>query len=430
MKTISLIKQKKGIKIYCLECRKQVSTFCEETKSIKTSCNHYARHKFQLVVHVPNTANGRRMKFSDAKNFEEAIIDMKSFKYELSKSNYEKPIFIEEFSNKSSSNFLELLSAYLDFLKGIDVPRQYLKVRSRQHIADVKRAIERFVICLKEKKYDINRLTIQNIKDREVGYYCDYLIGDKGEENRTYFKSIAIMKAFVNWSIEMKEIVTFNAFTKVEIVSSESNAVTILKNEFDSLLDNVSLENGFDEISNRNWYYPWLKVAFRLSVETSMRREELVSLKWSDLKFLDDTESHEGKVFVINNIKVNRIKKGKSTGKYKKYIPITESLLELLIELNYEDKIGTDEFVIPREKSIGITYMCDILSRAFAVFIKSASNRGLEFNCLRKTYITKITMKLGDKAKMFTGHSDDAIIRKNYLNKEYSGSSLDKFRIF
>lgn len=38
-------------------------------------------------------------------------------------------------------------------------------------------------------------------------------------------------------------------------------------------------------------------------------------------------------------------------------------------------------------------------------------------------------MKLGDKAKMFTGHNDDLIIRKNYLNKEYSGSSLDKFRI-
>lgn len=370
------------------------------------------------------------MKFSDAKNFEEALVDMKLFKDELKKDNYIKPIQAEEFSDKTSSDFLELVGAYLDSLRGINVPRQFLKVRSSQHIADVKRAIERFVFSLKEKHYDINRLTIQNIKDREVGYYCDFLLKDKAEENRTYFKSIAIMKAFVNWTIEMKEIVTFNAFSKVEIENSESNAVTILKNEFDSLLNNVSVENGFDEISNRNWYYPWLKIAFRLSVETSMRREELVSLKWSDLKFLDDSENNESKVFVINNIKVNRIKKGKSTGKYKKYIPITESLLELLIELNYEDKIGTDEFVIPRDKNIGITYMCDILSRAFAVFIKPASERDLEFNCLRKTYITKITMKLGDKAKMFTGHSDDAIIRKNYLNKEYSGSSLDKFRIF
>lgn len=430
MKNISLVKQRKGIRIYCLECRKQVSSFCEETKSIKTSCNHYARHKFQLVVHVPNSENGRRMRFSDAKSFDQALIDMKNFKDELLKNNYEKPISTEEFSDKSSSNFLDLLGAYLDSLRGINVPKHLVKIRTNNHIADVMRAFEKFSNTLKEKKYDIKRLTVQNIKDREVGFFCDYLIIRHGEGSRTYFKSIAIMKAFVFWAIEIKEIKTFNAFAKVEIEGSESNAVTIFKNEFDSLLNNVSVENGFDEISNRNWYYPWLKTAFRLSVETSMRREELVSLKWSDLKFLEDTESNESKVFVINNIKVNRIKKGKSSGKYKKYIPITESLLELLIELNYEDKIGTDDFVIPREKSIGITYMCDILSRAFAVFIKSASDRGLEFNCLRKTYITKITMKLGDKAKMFTGHSDDAIIRKNYLNKEYSGSSLDKFRIF
>jgi integrase len=430
MKSISLIRQRKGIKIYCLECRKQVSSFCKKTKTILTSCNHNSRHKFQLVVHVPKTKNGRRMRFSDAKNFEDALVDMKLFKDELLKDNYVKPFQIEEFSDKKSSNFLELVGSYLDSLNGINVPRQFLKVRSKQHIADVKRAIERFAFSLKEKNYDISRLTIQNIKDKEVGYYCDYLLKDMAEENRTYFKSIGIMKAFVNWTIDMKEIISFNAFAKIEIENSESNAVTITKDEFIRLLDNLNSENGFDDDNKRNWYYPWLKFAFRLSIETPMRREELVSLKWSDLKSLEDSDSNNGKVFVINNIKVNRSKKGKSAGKYKKYIPVTESLLELLIELNYEEKIGSCEFVIPRDENISINYMRDILSRAFNVFIKFASERDLEFNCLRKTYITKITMKLGDKAKMFTGHSDDAIIRKNYLNKEFSGSSLDKFRIF
>jgi integrase len=62
--------------------------------------------------------------------------------------------------------------------------------------------------------------------------------------------------------------------------------------------------------------------------------------------------------------------------------------------------------------------MKDTISRGFAQYIKQVTDRPLTFKCLRKTYITGISLYLGGNAKAITGHSTDAVIEGHYLVKE------------
>jgi|SRR4051812_32330058 hypothetical protein len=101
--------------------------------------------------------------------------------------------------------------------------------------------------------------------------------------------------------------------------------------------------------------------------------------------------------------------------KYVKYVPITASLKKLLLKCGYLNNKGSDKFIIPFPQKFKISYVQDIISRAFTHYIRLITDRKIEFKDLRKTYITSITMALGDKAKLFTGHSDDAVIQKHYL---------------
>ncbi len=77
-----------------------------------------------------------------------------------------------------------------------------------------------------------------------------------------------------------------------------------------------------------------------------------------------------------------------------------------------------------------LNYIRAIISRSFTHFIKQVTNRKIEYKDLRKTYITHLTMALGDKTKFFTGHSNDAIIQNNYLADSVLASGLSNVNIF
>ena len=72
----------------------------------------------------------------------------------------------------------------------------------------------------------------------------------------------------------------------------------------------------------------------------------------------------------------------------------------------------------------------DELTRGFSHFIKLATNRKIAFADLRKTYISYISKKLGTKAKTFTGHEDDQVMRDYYIAEELMVADLDNFNLF
>jgi len=180
------------------------------------------------------------------------------------------------------------------------------------------------------------------------------------------------------------------------------------------------------ESEKRNRYKKYLVNAFHLALQTGCRREEIALLKWNNI-----VELEQGvEVLKIENLKVNRIMTGEDGGEYQRFIPITKSLKSLLISMGYDEKKGTNQFIIDRPKDMEITYFMDTLSRGFSHYFKLVSDRGLQFKDLRKTYITRITEKLGTSAKIFTGHSSDTILKNHYIASEYTAAKLNDLELF
>ena len=237
------------------------------------------------------------------------------------------------------------------------------------------------------------------------------------------------MKVFVNWAIEVKGHKMNNPFAHAELTFDKKEKTIITKAEFENLIEVTTHENRWVIYcgEKRNYYKEWLSSAFRLALETGVRTEELVVMKWKDILELEEGVM----VLKINNLKVNRIQTGMDSENNIRHIPITQSLRKLLIELGFNEKRGTDEYIIDRQREeLSTKYMMQIISRGFSHYIKLASSRKIEFKDLRKTYITHMAMALGDKTKLFTGHSSDEILKSHYVSSAYLAGNLSDFKMF
>ena len=98
--------------------------------------------------------------------------------------------------------------------------------------------------------------------------------------------------------------------------------------------------------------------------------------------------------------------------------------------MGLENNTGSNEFIFQRGESASVNNMMNNLSIAFGHYIKQVTSKKIEFKDLRKTYITKLVLVLGDKAKMFTGQTNNEIIKDHYLSEAYLAGSLNNFEIF
>lgn len=422
-----------GIKVKCLKCKWQLGNGkCHSDKSNPQSmskCEHKDKHKYNLVVCVPNTKNSRRMKILETRNFDEALVELKEFKEEIEASNYQKPVEVKTVEVKNT--LVELCADYLDFQSGVNVPAHLERKRDKDHISDCKRCLERLCKSLISQGYNIEILPIIAIKDDEVGYFHNYLVNTLGfpKGESSYNRHFRIGKAFINWVISNKEINMFNPFTKVELTSIKSNKEVIHKDEFQKLLTVVTEKNGYDPTPNgkkQNAYFPWLVTAFRLGLETGLRNDEIIRLKWSDLASIDTDKN----AFEINDFKVNRKHVGTEDGPNKKIVPITASFMELLNDLNFKENIGLDKPILETNDYGNLATIEKAISRGFGHYVKQVTDRPLQFKNLRKTYISHLVMALGDKAKLFTGHADDEVLMKHYISKAWTAGGLSEFRVF
>jgi integrase len=257
-----------------------------------------------------------------------------------------------------------------------------------------------------------------------VGIFHDYLMGlNTGQSS--YNKHFRICIAFFNHLIEKREYNIPNAFSRVTLKFIKKNKTIITVEEFDNLLNKITFENGYHKSGTKgkrkNYYRPFMKDAFRLALETGVRREELITLCWADI---DEDEN----VINTDNKKVNRQQEVED--KYVKFIPLTKSLMDLLIELGYESKKGSHDTIINWQKDISPEALMSLLSRSFGHYIKLVTNRRITLKSLRKTYITYLAMVLGEKVNLFTGHSTTEVLKTHYIRSAQIAGSLSEFRMF
>lgn len=435
-------KRVKGLVVYCYRCKTNISNgICKTTgKSIK-QCPNGDRHAFKVYVHVPGTKNERKTKILDTRDVNEAIKMAIDFEREVKENrprvneNIEKKTkTIKEEQKQGTPHFLvHALARYIGWLNNENVPAHLVRERSYDHIKDIERSFERLVECLKNSGYNLEALRVEDINDEMVGRIYSYL-REKGFANRTFNKHFSFYTSFLKWYSEEYNHPIKNWFEKVTRKKLNPNPEAITQSEYQALLKQITPENGIKEYmggvkSTRSMYRPWLTDGIRLALETGRRREEIVNLKWSCIQ-----ESDGVQYIKVEDYKVNRIQNRNSEEEKKFiYIPITNSLRDLLNDLGYKEYKNTDNFILAPEVKISRgKVMSDILSRGFTHYYQQMNTgRNLTFKSLRKTYITNLEIYMGNgNTKAITGHSDDQVIEKNYIDKKEMAKAARGFNVF
>lgn len=448
MKRKKLPKNKgKGMGVICLEtdCKKKfgwtqklidgtkIEPKCGLSNSKLSRCKNISNHRYLLSIHIPGTRYGKAYKTLISTSYEEALIE--AIEYRTS--------FIEDLTGQQSMNHEKvylnyLFSAqieYLNFLRNVNVPEHEKKDRTDKYIKEQKKCLLLFNKSLTKNKINKKLITIEKVTPTHVGFYHSYLLNDMSYQNSTYNKKMSSLSTFFDWAIDKYSIDKKNPFQNVQKRSEFVNKDSITKKEFDSLLKTITPENGVvvskskKRNYNRNLYRPFLKDAIKLALHTGGRREEIVAIRWSMIKEINNKPA-----FIhVNNFKVERMAGEATKDKVKpKIFPITEGLMQILIELGYKNNINSDDYILcPDRTNLSTASMMDLISKGFNHYYKQLNTeRSLLFKCLRKTYLTYLEMAMKGDAKNLSSHSTDEILQKHYIDEKIVSTAVKKLNIF
>lgn len=264
----------------------------------------------------------------------------------------------------------------------------------------------RFVDIVRKKEGKISNVPITSISTDHVSGFHKFL-KDEDYGQAAYNGHMKAVKYFFEYVINDLNVLMKNPFDKVKMPEVHYDPEIIPVEEFEQLLSVITPENGIGNkgkkrIENVNYYRPWLKKVFVLGLLTGERLDGLVLLRWTHI---------EGNFFKIPNFKVNRIQK---VNTYYSFTPITADLAELLLQFNLTDQDG---YIIEPEMANRDT-LKKFISKTFTHFWRlTGLKRKVTFKNLRKTYLTRLTDAIGQKA-MFVKHNNDQTAIKHYLNKK------------
>jgi integrase len=157
-------------------------------------------------------------------------------------------------------------------------------------------------------------------------------------------------------------------------------------------------------------YRDYLKFGYKLFLLTGGRREEVVDLKWSNIYYLGDTY-----FFMIENKKVDRNNNIK--GEFYKYIPINSDLFDLLLDMGYEEKKTSGDFILCPNRNESLSTMMNVLSKSFTFYKNKAGiKKNISLKHLRKTYISWVNQVMGGDTRILTSHSSDSVLKEHYLD--------------
>ncbi len=434
-------KRMAGLVVYCYHCKTNMIDICKKSGKSLKFCPNGNKHVFKVYVHVPGTKNERRTKSLETRNLDEALLQAIEFKNEVKnlspKLTYKEKEIVKEESKIEKVQpvkIMHAMSRYIGWLHNENVPAHMVKKRSDDHIKDVERAFKVLAEILKNSGYSLPGLGMEDINNNVVGQIYSHL-ENKNFANRTFNKYFSYYTSFVKWYVQEYDKPIKNCFELVQRKKLNPNPEAITKSEYVALLNQITPENGIKEYENgvkqnRNIYRPWLKDGIRLALETGRRREEVINFKWNNMN------ESEGIQFIkIEDYKVNRIQ-NRITEEEKKYVyvPVTESLKDLLYEIGYEKHKGTDNFILAPEINISRNrVMSDTLTRGFSHYYDQLNTgRNLTFKCLRKTYITNLQIFFSGNGdtKAVTGHSDNQVIEENYIDKKEVAKASRNFTVF
>lgn len=429
----------KGLKLWCPACSEEIGTTnkCKKYDTTASKCPNQKLHTYRVVVYEQGS-NKRRVKIIKHKEMDLVIKEAVLFREEVKNGKYKTefetaPDYQEK---KQELTLIEAMTMYMAFLECKRGAEHTLRFRSSNHKKDLQRSIVLFAKSLKTKGIDPEKINIQEITQEHVGFYHAYLLGEKEYSNRTYNRYMSNLRGFFNYLNKHEGLEIRNPFNTVQKKPTHTNIKTIEPKDFNALLEIITQERGIQELSTgekKNHWHPFLKEAFLLGLLTGLRREQLLTLRFSDIQ---ETPDSLPLVILSNNLKVNRINNINETGDMRiTPTPISPQLLKLLISMGYKEKenFQSDRYILAPDSKMKRVTLMNILSKSFSHYWKQLGQdvpKDLSFAHLRKTYITKMTLAVGDNARHITGHSNQEVLNKHYINKELIARVASNHSIF
>lgn len=424
----------KGLFAYCQKCKAMIENRkCKNTGKRISTCKNTSQHVFKAVVCVPGTSGEKRKtRVFNTRDIHEASRLKNEFVKELEQLEYQNAKVIQSGEKPKPSLLIECMGMYIGYLNNEGVPVHKRKKRSKSHIQDIERYFKYFCLSLKSNKVDHTLMPITNVNDSTVAILHNYILEKLEYQNKSYNKFIAGMRQFINWLIEKRGYELENPFVGVTRRVEKIDKTIVTKSEFENFLSIIDPEKGFKVYSTgerKNFYRSWLSDAFRLALETGLRREEFMSIKYNDI-----IENEKGEpIFIkIENFKVNRSNDVSGTKEaIMKHIPITKGLMELLNTLGYELKKGADNYIIGSNETTTLKTRIDVVSKAFTHYWQFTEvEKKVQLKHLRKTYLTALVAQFGEKATLLSSHSGIEVLKKHYVNDQQLMLATSSFSVF
>ena len=221
-----------------------------------------------------------------------------------------------------------------------------------------------------------------------------------------------------------------NPFERVNYKGITYNIKAITKHEFDEVIKAINTATPYQYLGGtgrekKSHYRNYLIDGLKLSLYTGLRREEVVTLTWNNVFY---SEKAECLMLVVKNLKVER-QKGEEYA--PKYVPVNPDLMDLLIELGYNDLQDSNLRLLDPFGDASANTMMVCLTKGFGHYYKQAfpEKKSVCFKVLRKTYLSYLNKAVGDKMIDFSSHSGMEVVKTHYLDKQLTAKVL-KSRMF
>lgn len=306
---------------------------------------------------------------------------------------------------------------YLNYLNNIDVPRHKQRFRSEIYLKDTKLYLNRFEIFFKSNQIKERVSRVSQVTDNIIGKYYEYL-EQTTISNSSFNHHLKVLRTFYNFLIEEKEYQINNPFKKVALRYEGTNPKTITKHDFEDLLNIISEKDSilmYKSGARKNMYRPYLKFAYRLTLYTGRRTEEIVNFKWINIKCDEKNEPLYIEAVDLKADRQSNFNQSKATKMV--FIPVILQLRSLLYEMGFEKNRGTDKFLIASDDKSSRKTIINKLSKSFTFYYKKLNtNKDISLKHLRKTYLTHLQILTGNAIGV-SGHSNEEILDNHYIDK-------------
>ncbi len=266
----------------------------------------------------------------------------------------------EDLNAKKNNNFTfeDLVNRYMESAKTL---KSYYKLKS----------FVKTLLIFYGKNKKVNLFTTADVE-----HLKKHILQEKGL-SKAYFNRLFVILKIIIKKGEDWELVDKNVLQKLKKIRLEKEISRIRFLSEDEII----------KISKAKSYKGQSKNIVLVALFTGMRKNEILSLKWSDIDF--------------NNKMIN-IKAENSKNAVSRYIPLPEPLKEILLEIKEKSK---SEYVFYNKKTLNRLYD---FKKPFCYILKQANIEDFHFHDLRHTFASYLVMAgVGiAEVQQLLGHKD------------------------